>query len=98
MFLFFMGIIVMFWYVLRRMDEHYHVLAEEHAQLRVILRALESRVNCLLPESEPVKAADAVENSAQDPLLHLSFDQPTDPLMDNKGLDLHFDPQNPRSL
>lgn len=91
MFFFFIGLIAMLWLLLRRMDAHFHSLSEEHAQLRVILRALESRLNSSLPDASDSKHKNDGQTgeSGQDPLLHLSFDKPGDnPLPDEATLRL----------
>lgn len=78
------------------------MLREDNAELRVLLRALESRMAHLegdAPAAEMPQPKPAAEAPAErDSLLHLSFDAPaagrpaprsdaaTDP-----GLDLHFD-------
>lgn len=101
-FLCFIGISAMLYYVLRCQERHCRMLREDNAELRVLLRALESRMARLegdAPVAAPVRpAAPAAEAPAErDSLLHLSFDAPaperaapraaaTDP-----GLDLHFD-------
>lgn len=44
MFFFFLGSIVMFFYLVRRLETLARGLNDEHAQLRVLLRAMESRL------------------------------------------------------
>ena len=96
-FLCFLGISAMLYYVLRCQERHCRMLRDDNAELRVLLRALESRMAHLegdVPVTaapQPVVAADTA--AEPDSLLHLSFDAPapeqragTDP-----GLDLHFD-------
>ncbi|WP_291438894.1 hypothetical protein [Desulfovibrio sp.] len=142
-FLCFFGILAVLVYMLRGQERLVTQLRDEHAQLRVLLRAMESRLDHLdgtrpadaEPDDRPladqphsqaaptknVRGADPLENfsgqtraarltpahegrvadTADDPLLHLSFDPPAahapgrsaagaaavDP-----ALDLHFDP------
>lgn len=91
MFCFFLGSIAMFWYVLRKMDAQTRAFGDEHAQLRVLLRAMESRLDKIgqmerlnamfqgqMDPNTPLpgEAAQESEPAAHDPLLHLSFDQP----------------------
>lgn len=95
MFCFFLGFVVMFYYLLSRVDTIARAHSDEHAQLRVLLRALESRLekmgqveryNVLLREQRDgdgitMTQSEGIpgENDApgHDPLLHLSFDQPS---------------------
>lgn len=44
MFCFLVASIIMFFYWLKRSDDHYRNLNDEHAQLRVLMRAMESRL------------------------------------------------------
>ena len=45
MFCFFLGSIAMFLYSLKKRESHFKSLNDEHAQLRVLLRAMESRLD-----------------------------------------------------
>lgn len=98
MFLCFLGMLGMFFYMLRNQEKMCQTLREEHAQTRLLLRALESRlersVGCP-DEQPPASSRDGADASRQDPLLRLSFDAPAPaprtPAVD-PGLDLHFDP------
>lgn len=47
MFFFFFGILAALFYMLRRQEQAWQLLRDEHAQLRVLLRALESRLEYL---------------------------------------------------
>lgn len=91
MFFFFLGSIFMFLYVLKKMDRQETTLSEEHAQLRVLLRALESRLEKISQMERlnaimqghlnaesifPDKNQDSDGSEKQDPLLHLSFEKP----------------------
>lgn len=94
MFCFFIGSIAMFIYVLKRMAEHARTLSDEHAQLRVLMRAMESRLD-KITHLETINAnyqrqmeADGLTpagmethdiSAGHDPLLHLSFEQPHNP-------------------
>lgn len=82
LFFFFLGILGMFWYQSHRLGMQLRELSEEHAQLRVLLRALESRVEGVAAfektrakgqEGESRENADS--QPGHDPLLHLSFDK-----------------------
>lgn len=44
MFCFLLASIIMFFYFLKRSDDQYRNLNDEHAQLRVLMRAMESRL------------------------------------------------------
>ncbi len=98
MFLCFLGMLGMFFYMLRNQEKMCQTLREEHAQTRLLLRALESRlersVGCPAGQT-PTSSQDGADAPRQDPLLGLSFDAPapapSTPAMD-PGLDLHFDP------
>lgn len=104
-FLCFLGISAMLYYVLRCQERYCRMLRDDNAELRVLLRALESRMVHLEGDApaaaaRPVVAAEAAEG---DSLLHLSFDAPApehaarrEPEAD-PGLDLHFDESAPSS-
>lgn len=85
MFFFFLGLLAVLWLMQRRNDQQFRALNEDNAQLRVLLRALESRL-----DSRGAEASGKEENTAQeDPLLHLSFDrQPEAPLPKRDALEL----------
>lgn len=102
-FLCFLGISAMLYYVLRCQERTCRLLREDNAELRVLLRALESRMAHLegdMPAPETPRASDlsggvaAVEG---DSLLHLSFDAPAQaaaPRRDSgmdPDLELHMD-------
>lgn len=108
LFLFFVGILVLFWSLYKKLDAQTRTLGDEHAQLRVLLRAMESRLDKLMQLEriskmlqEDINPADLPEENTQendtpahDPLLHLSFDQPANPgKLINPGLDLNMDAQ-----
>lgn len=101
-FLCFLGMLAVLFYMLRSQERLCQVLRDEHAQMRVLLRAMESRLDALEGSagSEPRPAGTL---PARDPLLHLSFEDPvssarTDRLgredkpAPDPALDLHFDP------
>ena len=101
-FLCFLGISVMLYYLLRCQERHCRMLRDDNAELRVLLRALESRMAHLegdAPVTAAAQPAAAPEAAAErDSLLHLSFDAPApehgaprEPLREDPGLDLHFD-------
>lgn len=108
MFCFFIGFVAMFFYVLHRMDEQIRGLNDEHAQLRVLLRAMESRLekmahaersNALFQgqiESSEIGMAEQPQNdltASTDPLLHLSFEAPASPVA-NVGRKLDITPKS----
>lgn len=91
MFFFFLGSIAMFMYLLKKLDTLGRALSDEHAQMRVLLRAMESRldkiaqtekINALFNANMDTDAGLPGENTGQDepaghdPLLHLSFEKP----------------------
>lgn len=99
MFCFFLGFLAMFVYLLGRLDRQARNMGDEHAQLRVLLRAMEARlekmaqrekVNAILQGQMGAEAALPGERmdedvAGNDPLLHLSFDRP-------RNLDGNLDP------
>lgn len=100
-FLCFLGISAMLYYVLRCQERHCRMLREDNAELRVLLRALESRMAHLegdMPAADMPRTTPVVEAPAErDSLLHLSFDAPAPgrpaprAAAEDSGLDLHFD-------
>lgn len=81
LFFFFLGILIMFWYHSYRLARQLQELSEEHAQLRVLLRALESRMEGVAalekvrPTGQEQASRQPDSSSGHDPLLHLSFDK-----------------------
>ncbi len=108
LFLFFLGIVAIFYYLLRRQDELGLLLREDLSELRVLLRALESRMNQQAGHANASGRRDEYnannsENPSQtdadihDPLLRLSFDEPASKhsgaaKKHDPALELHFDP------
>ncbi|WP_427821366.1 hypothetical protein [Desulfovibrio sp. SGI.169] len=98
-FLCFLGMLAVLFHMLRSQERLCRILQDEHAQMRVLLRAMESRLDALSgvdgPAPRPTGAAPA-----HDPLLRLSFEEPLQPGRPGKdekpatdpALDLHFDP------
>ena len=74
-FLCFLGMLAVLFHMLRSQERLCQVLRDEHAQMRVLLRAMESRLDALdgSAGSEPRPAGTL---PARDPLLHLSFEDP----------------------
>lgn len=75
MFCFFLGSIVMFFYSLKKRESQFRSLNEEHAQLRVLLRAMESRMenmekylgNCsVLDSSQQLKNSEELDRNAME--------------------------------
>ena len=97
-FLCFLGMLGMLYFMLRNQEKMCQTLREEHAQTRLLLRALESRLeNTVRGTVSPLglDSPQAEESIPQhDPLLHLSVDEPAaDP-----ALELHMDdPLPPRA-
>lgn len=73
----FLGIIAVQIYSMHRTEQLVHELREQHAQLRVLLRAVEAR----LDDREPPESIEDDEPKSRgagaDPLLHLSLDPPS---------------------
>lgn len=92
-FLCFFGILAVLFHMLRSQERLFRILRDEHAQMRVLLRAMESRLDAL-DGTEPQPTGSL---PAHDPLLRLSFEGPaankadSGPAVD-PALDLHFDP------
>lgn len=80
MFLFFLGFLAAYYYLLKKMDAGFRQLSEECAQIRVLVRAAESRLDGLTVDAEP--ATPEKDPSARDPLLHLSFEEAPRPEME----------------
>ena len=77
-FLCFTGIFVMFFYLMRSLEKFQERMRDEHAQLRVQIRALESRLDMLagaVPEQTP-PAHPSLSDDPQAPLVLA----PKDPL------------------
>ena len=97
-FLCFLGMLAVQFYMLRSQERLNRALRDEHAQMRVLLRAMEARLDALgCPAPKLAETAVQATPAAQDPLLHLSFDAPAakkaaprTPVVD-PGLDLHMD-------
>lgn len=95
LFFFFLGIIGMFWYQGSRLTHQLGELSEEHAQLRVLLRALESRMDNIAvlekarnpQEPLPSFMQEEEKSPGHDPLLHLSFDKTRENLQQDASLD-----------
>ena len=104
-FLCFLGMLAVQFYMLRSQERLNRALRDEHAQMRVLLRAMEARLDALgCPAPKLAETAVQATPAAQDPLLHLSFDAPAakkaaprTPVVD-PGLDLHMDPEAGFSL
>ncbi len=87
-FLCFFGILAVLYHMLRSQEKLCKSLHEEHAQMRVMLRSLESRLDDLdvaapaavagngATRLAPRPASHAAAQPAEDPLLHLSFGDP----------------------
>ena len=87
-FLCFFGILAVLYHMLRSQEKLCKSLHEEHAQMRVMLRSLESRIDALdvaapaaaagngATRLAPRPASHAAAQPAEDPLLHLSFGDP----------------------
>ena len=93
-FLCFAGLFVMFFFILRSQEILCKTMREELDQTRTQLRLVEARLATLLGEEDvapPVQAQPPLEE-----LHSLSMDIPTSASTADHGLDLHFDPEEPR--
>lgn len=93
MFLCFSGLVVMFYYILRNQEKFYESMRDEHAQMRVMLRVMESRLAELNGETPdaPIQRQDDVSG---DPLINLSLNDDHRETPHDNGLELRFDPQD----
>lgn len=92
MFFFFVGMIAVMWYGQNKLEKQIHSLSEQNAQLNILLRAMESRIDRMMGESK-----NSSVNSAMDPLLHLSFgDSSLDSLPKDMGLNIAPDYSEPK--
>ena len=103
-FLCFFGILAVLYHMLRSQEKLCKSLHEEHAQMRVMLRSLESRIDALdvaapaaaagngATRLAPRPASHAAAQPAEDPLLHLSFGDPAQSVSPSKpGVDPALD-------
>ena len=107
-FLCFFGILAVLYHMLRSQEKLCKSLHEEHAQMRMMLRSLESRLDAMevatpaatgngATRLAPRPASHSAPQLAEDPLLHLSFGDPAQSVSPSTpgvdpALDLHFDP------
>lgn len=76
-FLCFLGMLAVQFYMLRTQERLNRALRDEHAQMRVLLRAMEARLDALgCPAPKLAETAVQATPAAQDPLLHLSLEAP----------------------
>lgn len=98
-FLCFLGMLAVLFHMLRSQERLCRILRDEHAQMRVLLRAMESRLDALSGADEPAPRPTG-DLAGHDPLLRLSFEDPRQPGRPGREekpatdptLDLHFDP------
>lgn len=100
---FFIGSMAMFFYSLKKSESQFRSLSEENARLRVLLRAMESRLDNIekylaaragssgSPEDGVQNDTAEGQGSDPDPLLHLSFEDPEKAGCRGSGLDLLLD-------
>ncbi len=74
-FLCFLCMLAVIFYMLRSQERLCRILRDEHAQMRVLLRAMESRLDALTGAADPAPRPTE-DVPARDPLLHLSFEDP----------------------
>ena len=77
-FLCFTGIFVMFFYLMRSLEKFQEHMRDEHAQLRVQIRALEARLD-MLTGAAPARIPPAPAFLSDDPQAPLAL-APKDPL------------------
>lgn len=97
-FLCFLGMLGMLYFMLRNQEKMCQTLREEHAQTRLLLRALESRLENTVRGTVAPAGMDGPQepeaSSLHDPLLRLSFDEPAAPPAKpavDPALELHMD-------
>lgn len=101
MFLFLVAFIAMYMYILKKIDTIYKQLTEEHAQLRVLIRAMESHLDHITrlevngdASAQEDKTSQETDKPSFDPLLSLSFEEPPAPEKEfgrDPGLELNFE-------
>lgn len=100
MILFFVGMVAVIWYLIVKIESATRQASEERAQLRVLLRAMESRLEAIVknnpaPEAGDNSTAASMEapQPSYDPLLRLNFDEPPTPEEDfaRQKLELNLD-------
>lgn len=83
----FFGILAVLYHMLRSQEKFCRALREEHAQMRILLHAMELRLDALgIPQTHGVAQPQArsatrlvppsAPQPSNDPLLNLSFDEP----------------------
>lgn len=92
MFLCFSGLVVMFYFIMRSQEKFYESMRDEHAQMRVMLRVMESKLAELAGET-PDTPARRQDETPTDALLNLSMNTDREPGGQDNGLELRFDPQ-----
>lgn len=91
-FLCFVGLFIMFFCILRGQEKMYAAQREEHAHVRLQLRAMEAHLRALGGEASDQPEARSMPIS--DPLASLSMGNATAPGDRHVNeLELHFDPQ-----
>ena len=97
-FLCFLGMLGMLYFMLRNQEKMCQTLREEHAQTRLLLRALESRLENTVRGTVAPAGMDSPREpeapSLHDPLLRLTFDEPAAPPAKpavDPALELHMD-------
>lgn len=92
MFLCFSGLVVMFYFIMRSQEKFYESMRDEHAQMRVMLRVMESKLADLAGET-PDAPARRQDETPTDPLLNLSMNTDRQADGQDNGLELRFDPR-----
>lgn len=99
----FFGILAALFHLLKRQEQAWQLLRDEHAQLRVLLRALESRLEylaavCLDPEQARRAGAQAPGDAAVKAPSDSRSDGPAGPSGTDPLLRLSFEePETPRA-
>lgn len=94
MFLCFSGLVVMFYYILHSQEKFYESMRDEHAQMRVMLRVMESRLAELSGETPDAPVQQRRDDISDEPLLSLSLNDDRRETPQDNGLELRFDPQD----
>ena len=96
----FFGILAMFFYIYWRQEILIKGIHEENTQTRVLIRSLESRLDylaqlCLTDKNNAASADDKIsmivnDSPTTDPLLHLSFDDPSKNGQDKSSFEMNI--------
>lgn len=89
----FIGVFIMFFYMMRAQEKFQEAMRIEHAQMRLMLRNMEAR---LADATTPQTSMD-VASATHGPPESLSLGQQVHEIPTDSNLELRFDPQDRRS-